>query len=26
MGLNRLLAREHWTIRNEEVARVKLAI
>ena len=26
IGLNRLLAREHWTIRNEEVARVKLAV
>jgi hypothetical protein len=26
IGLNRLLAREHWTIRNEEVTRVKLAV
>ena len=26
MGLNRLLARVHWSIRDEEVARVKLAV
>ncbi len=26
IGLNRLLAREHWSNRNEEVARVKLAV